>query len=107
MNNIYLFFFRPDILESPFVLEKKKWNDAVYQQVLKNKKYVFHYGRLGYFKGTYLVAETVYLFFFIYLSNFFGYINTFFQIHQSFSYILMKPSVSQAQYSSSFTERCL
>lgn len=50
---------RPDILESPFVLEKQKWNDAVYQQVLKNKKYVFHYGRLGYFKGTYVVAETV------------------------------------------------
>ncbi len=50
---------RPNILESPFVLEKQKWNDTVYQQVLKNKKYVFHYGRLGYFKGTYVVAETV------------------------------------------------
>ena len=51
---------KPDILESPFILERKKWNDAIYQQKLRDKTYILHYGSLSYFKGTHIVAETVY-----------------------------------------------
>ena len=51
---------KPDILESPFILDKGKWNDSVYRQKLKDKKYVLNYGRLSYIKGTHIVAETVY-----------------------------------------------
>ena len=51
---------KPDILESPFILDKGKWNDSVYKQKLKDKKYILNYGRLSYIKGTHIVAETVY-----------------------------------------------
>lgn len=50
---------KPDILESPFVLERRKWNDTVYNQKLKDKMYILHYGSLSYFKGTHIVAETI------------------------------------------------
>lgn len=44
------------IIESPFSLNKENWNYDVYN-VFKGKRYIIHYGRLGYVKGTHIVAE--------------------------------------------------
>lgn len=45
------------VLESPFVLEKSKWDYQCYDDKLKGKQYIVHYGSLKYLKGTHIVAE--------------------------------------------------
>lgn len=45
------------VIESPFLLNDDAWEYSVFEKYLKGKKYVFHYGRLGYRKGTHVIAE--------------------------------------------------
>jgi glycosyltransferase involved in cell wall biosynthesis len=45
------------VLESPFVLEKSRWDYQCYDDRLKGKQYIIHYGSLKYLKGTHIVAE--------------------------------------------------
>lgn len=44
------------VIESPFMLEKNDWDYTVYDTLAKGKKYIIHYGKLGYLKGTHIVA---------------------------------------------------
>ena len=45
------------VIESPFLLSKTNWDYSIYNSLVGNKKYIIHYGRLGYLKGTHIVAE--------------------------------------------------
>ncbi len=47
----------PVIIESPFTLNEEGWDHGVYNSFLKEKKYIIHYGRLSYCKGTHIVAK--------------------------------------------------
>ncbi len=47
----------PVIIESPFTLNKVVWDYTIYDSLVKGKKYIIHYGRLSYCKGTHVVAE--------------------------------------------------
>lgn len=47
----------PKIIESPFVMDKGKWDYGIYNKLLKDRKYIIHYGRLSYCKGTHIVAD--------------------------------------------------
>lgn len=47
----------PKVIESPFVMDKGKWDYKIYNKLLKDRKYIIHYGRLSYFKGTHIVAD--------------------------------------------------
>lgn len=45
------------VLESPFVFKRDNWNYDLYNQSGKGKKYILHYGRLSFSKGTHVIAE--------------------------------------------------
>ena len=46
------------VIESPFVLEKRGWDGYYLNQYnLEKRKYIIHYGRLRYLKGTHVVAK--------------------------------------------------
>ena len=45
------------VLESPFVFRKDNWDYNLFNQIGKGKKYILHYGRLSFSKGTHVVAE--------------------------------------------------
>ncbi len=47
----------PIVIESPFLLRKSDWDYGVYNSLMKGKKYIIHYGRLSYTKGTHVVAQ--------------------------------------------------
>lgn len=47
----------PKVIESSFVLNKEDWDYEIYNKLLKDKKYIIHYGRLSYLKGTHIVAD--------------------------------------------------
>ncbi len=47
------------VLESPFVMSRESWDMFLYDKILKGKKYILHYGRMSYLKGTHVVAELV------------------------------------------------
>ena len=47
------------VIESPFVLTRDNWDYSLYNSILNNKKYIIHYGRLGYLKGTHIIAQIV------------------------------------------------
>lgn len=47
----------PKVIESAFVLNKGEWDYEIYNKLLKDRKYIIHYGRLSYFKGTHIVAD--------------------------------------------------
>ena len=47
----------PVVIESPFVLYKDDWDYSVYDVLARGKKYIIHYGRLGYLKGTHIIAH--------------------------------------------------
>ena len=47
------------VLESPFVLNENDWDYGYYNNFAKGKKYIIHYGRLSYLKGTHIVAALV------------------------------------------------
>lgn len=47
----------PTVIESPFLLDTNNWDYSVYNSLMKEKKYIIHYGRLSYFKGTHVVAQ--------------------------------------------------
>lgn len=47
------------VIESPFVLTRANWDYSLYNSILNNKKYIIHYGRLGYLKGTHIIAQIV------------------------------------------------
>lgn len=49
----------PVVIESPFVLDRDNWDDSVYCSLIEGKRYIIHYGRLSYFKGTHIVVEIV------------------------------------------------
>lgn len=45
------------VLESPFVIQEQNWDYSVYDSIVKEKKYIIHYGSLKYLKGTHIVAQ--------------------------------------------------
>ena len=45
------------VIESPFLLGNSGWDYEVYNRKLKGKKYIIHYGRLGYLKGTHVICK--------------------------------------------------
>lgn len=45
------------VIESPFLLGNNGWDYEVYNRELKGKKYIIHYGRLGYLKGTHVICK--------------------------------------------------
>ncbi len=47
------------VIESPFLLEEGGWDYTVYDSLAKGKRYIIHYGKLGYLKGTHIVAGIV------------------------------------------------
>ncbi len=47
----------PMVIESPFVLSEESWDNSVYDSLAKGKKYIIHYGRMAYAKGTHIVAQ--------------------------------------------------
>ena len=47
------------VMESPFLLDREHWDYSVYDSLVKGKKYLLHYGRMAYAKGTHIVAQTV------------------------------------------------
>lgn len=47
------------VIESPFMLEENGWDYTVYDSLVKGKRYIIHYGKLGYLKGTHIVAKIV------------------------------------------------
>lgn len=47
----------PTVIESPFLLHTDHWDYDVYNSLVKGKKYIIHYGRLSYGKGTHVVAQ--------------------------------------------------
>lgn len=47
----------PFVIESPFVLDRDGWDDSIYGRLVKGKKYLIHYGRMSYGKGTHIVAQ--------------------------------------------------
>lgn len=47
----------PVVIESPFVLDRDSWDDSVYRHLAKGKRYIIHYGRMSYLKGTHIVAK--------------------------------------------------
>ena len=47
----------PVVIESPFVLDRNRWDDSIYRHLAKGKKYIIHYGRMSYLKGTHIVAK--------------------------------------------------
>lgn len=47
------------VLESPFLLKQENWDSYSFNKIAKGKKYIIHYGTLGYLKGTYVVAQMV------------------------------------------------
>ena len=47
----------PTVIESPFVLDKDNWDNSIYDSLIKGRKYIIHYGRLSYTKGTHIVAK--------------------------------------------------
>ncbi len=48
---------RPTVLESPFVLNRENWDYDIYDSLLREKRYIIHYGSLKYLKGTHIVAK--------------------------------------------------
>ncbi len=49
-----------DVLESPFVMDNMKWDEAVCQKyLLEEKKYILFYGNLRYLKGIQVIADLV------------------------------------------------
>ena len=53
------FNINAEVIESPFVLNRNNWNYDCYNNVARGRKYIIHYGRLSYLKGTHIVAELV------------------------------------------------
>lgn len=47
----------PTVIESPFILDRENWDYSVYDSLAKGKKYIIHYGRMAYAKGTHIVAQ--------------------------------------------------
>lgn len=47
----------PKVIESAFVLNKADWDYEIYNKLLKDRKYIIHYGRLSYLKGIHIVAD--------------------------------------------------
>lgn len=47
----------PKVIESPFFLDRDSWDDSVYRRLALGKRYIIHYGRMSYRKGTHIVAE--------------------------------------------------
>ena len=47
------------VIESPFVMNKSKWDYSVYQKFCIGKRYIIHYGTLSYRKGTHIVAQII------------------------------------------------
>lgn len=45
------------VIESPFVLNRKSWDDNLYNSLIGGKKYIIHYGSLKYLKGTHVVGQ--------------------------------------------------
>ena len=45
------------VLESPFVFKRSNWNYDLYNRIGNGKKYIIHYGRLTFSKGTHVIAE--------------------------------------------------
>lgn len=45
------------VLESPFLLNQGNWDERNYNEIAKGKRYIIHYGTLGYLKGTHIVAQ--------------------------------------------------
>lgn len=49
----------PVVIESPFMINKKKWDYSVFRSLCSDKKYIIHYGTLSYRKGTHIVAQII------------------------------------------------
>lgn len=47
------------VLESPFLLSRENWDYRFYNEAAKGKRYILHYGRLSYLKGTHVVTQIV------------------------------------------------
>lgn len=47
----------PAVIESPFVLDRSSWDNGIYDSLVKGKKYIIHYGRMSYTKGTHIIAR--------------------------------------------------
>lgn len=46
------------VLESPYIIESQRWDYRIYDNFkLKNRRYIIHYGRMQYVKGTQIVAQ--------------------------------------------------
>ncbi len=45
------------VIESPYILNEENWDDSLYQSLIRDKKYIIHYGSLKYLKGTHVVAQ--------------------------------------------------
>jgi glycosyltransferase involved in cell wall biosynthesis len=48
------------VIESPFHIKTDNWNDMIYDEILKDKKYLLFYGRLTRGKGIHLINEIIY-----------------------------------------------
>ena len=48
------------VIETPFILETTKLNYSLYEQHLKNKKYLLFFGTIGLMKGCGLIADIIY-----------------------------------------------
>lgn len=44
------------VIESPYISQNNNWDIIIYEEYLKDKKYIIHYGNLKYMKGIHVVA---------------------------------------------------
>lgn len=45
------------VIESPFVLNIDNWDYSIYNMLVRDRKYIIHYGALKYLKGIHIVAD--------------------------------------------------
>lgn len=51
-----------NVIETPFLKDTKEWNYTIFNDVLKDKKYILFYGSIGLIKGVGTIAEIIYEF---------------------------------------------
>lgn len=71
---------KPEIIETPFILDEEEKDYTITHQHLNNKKYLLFFGRLGLLKGTITIADMLKEFFnqhpdyyFVFIGNDYGY----------------------------------
>jgi len=54
---------RVSVIETPFILDIKEYDESLYNNKLKDKKYLLFFGSVGYLKGAKTIADSLYQFF--------------------------------------------